>query len=139
MRVLTASVLFLFFALSVSAQTQGVIECRDESSIPIWEKPGSIVEIKRLHCGDSVLVLGSENDYIKIRLGESRVGFVKAVNVQFVKEPLLSSVQSVRETKQREEAPQFDTTQTAIPPKDTQTSISHNSSRMRSFDLELGI
>ncbi len=139
MKVLAAAILFLCFVFSASAQTQGVIECRDETGIPAWEKPGSIAEIKRLQCGDNVAVLGSEGGYTKIRIGDGLIAFVNPNNVRFVEGQPASPSITAQDVKQREEPLQSAATQAAVPERSTQPAIPRRQARAHHSNLELGI
>jgi hypothetical protein len=64
------------------AQSRGVINCHDRESIPAWEMPGSIVDLRQLSCGQSVVILGVDRGYVKVQIFENLLGYVEARYVQ---------------------------------------------------------
>jgi hypothetical protein len=115
MRLFTFFLLFHFLAASAPAQTHGVIECRNELGVFAWEKPGSLVSLKYLACGEKLTVLGSDRDYVKIQLDEMQVAFVKAKNVRILKGTDASSSPGLQAGNQKEEARQPAAAKAAIP------------------------
>jgi hypothetical protein len=69
---------FFFICVVARGQDNGIIECQGRTSVPILEKPGSLVVLKSLPCGQKLTILGMEDNYAIIRITESRVGYVDA-------------------------------------------------------------
>jgi hypothetical protein len=70
---------FLFLAsIMVLAQDHGIIDCQDETSVMVLDKPAGMVVIKVLPCGQPVTVIGLERGYAKIQLSENVCGYVDA-------------------------------------------------------------
>ena len=64
------------------AQSRGVINCRERAGIPLWEKPGSIVVLRMLSCGQTVPILSLDHGYIKTQINGNLLGYVEAQYVQ---------------------------------------------------------
>jgi hypothetical protein len=98
MRITYAFVVLTFLATLGQAQTQqAIIVCEGRAGIPAWEKPGSMLEIKHLSCDQTVMVLGSERDFVKIQINENLVGYVAA---KYIKTVDSQSVKDLRTTEQ---------------------------------------
>lgn len=137
MKFFVHSIFFLLFAVPLIAQTQGVVDCHGEPGIPAWEKPGTVVEIRHLSCGENIKVLGSEGDYVKIAISENLAGYVKAKYVRFVDDSTVSSSPNIRKSRAQQEFPNSSEIQGVIP---TQTPTPHpKSSGKRTLGIELGI
>jgi hypothetical protein len=74
---------FLISALA-SAQEQGIIECRDQTGIPAWEKPGSLFVARQLACGQTVATAGVDRGYVIIKMNERIAGYVEAKYVRLL-------------------------------------------------------
>src|SRR5512147_2228062 len=82
MRTVPVFLLSLFLAVSATAQTQGVIDCRAKSGVPAWEKPRSLLVVKQLTCGQKVTILGTESTFVKVRINKGIEGFVEATYIK---------------------------------------------------------
>jgi hypothetical protein len=83
MKYLCAFLFSILFSVFSWAQTrQGVIDCRDRSVVQALEKPGSIVAIKILDCGQNVSILSAEGDYVQIQINATLIGFINAKNIK---------------------------------------------------------
>jgi hypothetical protein len=84
MKIIKFFFVFSLFVASAAAQSKGVVECLDRSSIPAWESPGSIAVTKQLSCGQEVLIAGIEKGFIKIRINEKYFAFVEAKYIRSI-------------------------------------------------------
>ena len=77
---------FAFFIFSGFAQTLGIIECNGRTSVSSWEAPDSIMVVEQLACGQKVMVLGMEKNYVKIQIRGNVFAYVEAEYVRFTED-----------------------------------------------------
>jgi hypothetical protein len=139
MRTFAVSTLFVCFAVSAFAQTQGVIVCQGGQGVPAWEKPGSIVEIKHLRCGENIAVMGSESGYTKIRINEKMAAFVNAKYVRVAAGQIGDSSLDAKDEKPSADPQQTAAAPATVPEKTAPRAIAPKKPKPADAGLELGI
>ncbi len=139
MRTCAGLVLFLCFAAVASAETTWTIECRGELGVPALEKPGSIVVIRFLSCGDNVTVVGSDRGYARIQIGKTVTAFVDEKYIRPADEKVSASQSKEQAANRKEEAQRPGATSTAD--RDQSKKAQHSSRPKRAFlsGLEIGM
>jgi len=82
-RCLASFFFCLILCASALAQDRGIIQCDPGSTrpVPAWTAPGQPFLVEQLSCGQTVTVVGLDQGYVKIRIGD-RFAFVNAKYVR---------------------------------------------------------
>jgi hypothetical protein len=115
MRTVPVFILSFCLAASALAQTQGVIDCGDRSGVPAWEKPRSLVEIKHLACGQKVIILSTDSEFVKVKINKSLEGFVEAWYVKPTEEKEPAPAPQIQAEMQAKEQPKASSATGAVP------------------------